>query len=137
MSTRNESFAYAVSGSGSVFSLRSFSVSGADFWDAEGLLPGSLYSLLTGSGSAAESVVCIGVESAAELITEAIRVSAAVCTLYRIVEDKVSGFVAVVRRSWQKYRCRHRKSVFRRLDRCFCSSARSFPVLANAGGLRL
>ena len=130
-----ESAFYAVSPWDSVFSSHSFSIAGADFQDAEGQ-GGGAYFVSAEKISSAGELTCIGLDCSTDFGAEEIRVGAGCCAFYRIVEEKVSGFVTVVRRSF--YRLRQKThAVFKAWRTRYSVVPLRRVVLANSGGLRL
>ena len=116
----------------------SFSIPGSVFRDAE-KQSGMLYSVLMENGVPAGSALCIGLDCSGLICTDSIRVKVQPCVLFRVVEEKVTGFVTVVRRSWNRIKHKYRAAgVFCRWTRQTAALAppRGF-VLSYAGGLRL
>ena len=130
-----ESAFYAVSPWDSVFSSHSFSISGADFQDAEGQCGGAYFVSAEKISSAGE-LTCIALDCSADFSAEGIRVGAGSCAFYRVVEEKVSGFITVVRRSFYRFR-QKTHAVFRAWRMRYSVVPQRRVVLANSGGLRL
>jgi hypothetical protein len=130
-----ESAFYAVSPWDSVFSLHSFSIPGSDFQDAEDQCGGAYFVSAEKISSVGE-LTCIALDCSANFNADAIRVGAGCCAFYRVVEEKVSGFVTVVRRSFSRFR-QKAHAVFKAWRTRYSVVPLRRVVLANSGGLRL
>ena len=136
MSAEKTNTELAVSMRDSAVLLCAFSVSGSVFQDAESR-NGGMYSFLTDGGRNIGDSACIVLHGAVCTGGMQIRVEASACHLYRVVEEKVTGFVAVVRRSVGMVRKRIRSFCCRVLTWCRRIPPRRSVVLSFAGGLRL
>ena len=136
MSTAKNDLILSASATGCAVLSCSFSVSRSVFQDAEKQTAGA-YSVVQSKVQSSADSVRVVLDGSVWATSDWIRVSGAVCTLYRIVVEKISGFAAVVRwnRGFAKRRVQaHFKRCFERLVNR--SSARSV-ILSFAGGLRL
>ena len=136
MSTKNDNVILNAAATGCVDLSCSFSVSGSVIQDAEKQTAGA-YSVASGAGRSSADSVCVVLDGPSLSAVDLIRVGGAVCTLYRVVAEKVAGFAAVVRRNWAFSKRRfkaHFRSFPARCERCF--AARNV-ILSFAGGLRL
>lgn len=116
--------------------LPSFSISCSASWDAEKQTGESLYSFLMEGGQIKGGTACIDLNFSIES-SEAIHVKEEPCTLFRIIESKITGFIAVVRRSWAWTRRSGRTLVNRLRWKRVNFSPHAAAVLSYAGGLRL
>ena len=136
MSTQNDNVILNAAATGCVDLSCSFSVSRSVLQDAEKQTAGA-YSVASRTGRSFADFVCVVLDGPSLSAVDLIRVGGAVCTLYRVVAEKIAGFAAVVRRSWtfSKHRVKtHFRSFPARCERCF--AARNV-ILSFAGGLRL
>ena len=136
MNAMIDSVKFAMSAKDSAVFARSFSVSCSGFWDAENREFGG-YSLLDENGRGVDGSVCIALNGQPFPVGDSIRVDAGVCSLYRVIEEKLSGFVTVVRRSWRQFKQRLRSCFRHDRPRSKWRSPEHPLVLSYAGGLRL
>ena len=136
MNAMIDSVKFAMSAEDSAVLSRSFSVSCSGFWDAENREFGG-YSLLQANGWGVDGSVCIALSCQPFSAGDSIRVGAGVCSLYRVIEEKLSGFVTVVRWSWRQFKQRLRSCFRHDRLRCKRCSPEHPLVLSYAGGLRL
>ena len=136
MSTKNDNVIMIAVGTDCAVLSRSFSVSRSVLQDAEKQAVGT-YSVVQGNALSSADSVCVALDIFGLSAVDWIRVSGAVCTLYRIVVEKIAGFAAVVRRN-RVFSKRRLKTCFRRCPgRCDHRPAAKCVILACAGGLRL
>lgn len=136
MSTKNDNVILNAAATGCVGLSCSFFVSGSVVQDAEKQTAGA-YSVVQDNALSSADSVCVVPDGSVLATSDWICVSGAVCTLYRIVVEKIAGFAVVVRRNFEGAK-RRLKACFRRCPgRCDYRPAAKCVILACAGGLRL
>ena len=136
MSTKNDNVIMTAVVTDCAVLSRSFSVSRSVLQDAEKQAVGT-YSVVQGNTLSSTDFVCVALDIFGLSAVDWICVSGAVCTLYRIVVEKMTGFAAVVRRNFEVAKRRLKTCFRRRPGRCDYRPAAKCVILACAGGLRL